>query len=441
MKINIVFNTIIYVMMFMVKVKMRYGKQVLEVSLRRLDLLSVVDLNEVPRVQDENGEIKRAIQNPIGHDGIQALAQKGKKTLIIVDDFTRTTPAYKILPMLVEELNKAGISDRNIKIMLAGGTHRCMRHEEVLRKIGKKIMKRFEILRHDIETVKNKDELVDLGKTTLGTPIAVNKHVIEAEIKIAVGQIVGHPLAGWGGGAKIIQPGVCGEETTWVTHWLLTKYKGEELLGVVDNPVRLEIEEVAKKVGLCFIVNTIQNSKREMVGVVAGDPIKAHRKGVEIAKKVYAVKVPAKAEIVFTDAYPHDIDMWQAVKGIYAAELIVKKGGTIILCAPCPEGVSSEHPALLEYGYIPADKVEELMNLGKIADRVGASDCARVGELLKEAKIVLYSKISKVDTLKLNFEYAETPQQAVDEALARYGSDAKILILRNAGDMVPMVSK
>lgn len=427
--------------MFMVKVKMRFGKQVLEVTLPRRNLLSVVDLNEVPGVRDENGEIKRAIQNPIGHDGIQALAQKGEKTLIMVDDFTRTTPAYKILPILVEELNKAGISDKSIRIMLAGGTHRRMRHEEVLRKIGKQIMERLEILRHDIATVKNKDALVDLGKTPLGTPVAVNKHVMEAEIKIAVGQIVGHPLAGWGGGAKIIQPGVCGEETTGVTHWLLTKYKGEELLGVADNPVRLEMEEVANKVGLDFIVNTVQNGKGEIVGVVAGDPIKAHRKGVEVAEKVYAVKVPAKAEIVLTDAYPHDIDMWQAVKGIYAAELVVKKGGTIILCAPCPEGVSGQHPALLEYGYISADKVEELMSLGKIDDRVGASDCARIGELLKDVKIVLYSEILKDDTLKLNFEYAETLQGGVDEALGRYGSDAKILVLRNAGEMVPMVSE
>lgn len=425
----------------MVKVEMRYATEVLEVSLPERNLLSVVDLNDVSGVQNENAEIERAIQNPIGHDGIRALAKKRRKTLILVDDFSRTTPAHKILPPLIEELNKAGISDRDIKIMLAGGTHRHMSQEEVSQKIGKQIRDRFEILRHDIETVKNKAALVDLGKTPLGTPVAVNKRVMEAEIKIAVGQITGHPLSGWSGGAKMIQPGVCGEETTWVTHWLLTKYTGEELLGVADNPVRLEMEEVAKKAGLDFIVNIIQNRNRETVGVVAGDPVKAHRKGVELAKKVYAVKVPAKAEIVLTDAYPHDIDMWQAVKGIYAAELVVKKGGTIILCAPCPEGVSGEHPALLEYGYMPADKIEELMKLGKIDDLVGASDCARIGELLKDVKIVLYSEISKRETLKLNFEYAETLQEAVDEALARHGANAKMLVLRNAGDMVPMVSK
>jgi nickel-dependent lactate racemase len=434
-------NAFIYMMMFMVKVKVHYGKRELEVSLPKRNLFSVVDLNDVSGAPDENREIKRAIQNPIGHAGIQALAQKGDKTLIIVDDFTRATPAYKILPVIIKELNKAGISDRNIKIMLAGGTHRRMKHEEVVQKIGEQIVERFEILKHDIETVKNKDELVHLGKTPLGTPISVNKHVVEAEIKIGVGQIVGHPLAGWGGGAKIIQPGVCGHETTWVTHWLATKYKGEELLGVADNPIRLEMEEVAKKVGLDFIVNVIQNSRGEIVGVVAGDPVKAHRKGVEIAKKVYGVKVPSKADIVLTDAYPHDIDMWQAVKGIYAAELVVKKGGTIVLCAPCPEGVSREHPALLEIGYTPADRVEELIRQGKVDDLVGVSDCARVGELLKDVKIVLCSEISKNDTLKLNLNYAETPQKAVKEALVRHGSDAKILILRSAGDMVPIVSK
>ena len=165
-----------------VKIEMRYAKEVLDVSLPERNLLSVVDLNDVSGVQDENAEIERAIQNPIGHDGIRALAKKLKKTLILVDDFTRTTPAYKILPPLLEELNKAGISDRDIKIMFAGGTHRRMNHEEVLQKIGKQVLDRFEILRHDIETVKNKAALVDLGKTPLGTPVAVNKRVMEAEI-------------------------------------------------------------------------------------------------------------------------------------------------------------------------------------------------------------------------------------------------------------------
>lgn len=423
------------------KVKLRYGKRVLEIDIPTRNLLLIADLNEVPRVPSERIEIERAILHPINHPGIQSLAQKGKKTLIIVDDFTRMTPAYKILPQLTKELNKAGISNKNIRIMLAGGTHRRMKHKEVLQKIGKENMERFEILRHDIKAVKDKNELVNLDKTPLGTPIAVNKNVMEAEIKISVGGIVGHPLAGWGGGAKIIQPGVCGEETTWVTHWLLIKCKEQELLGVADNPVRLEIEEVAKKVGLDFIVNTIQNSKREIVGVVAGDPIKAHRKGVEIAKKVYGVKVPAKAEIVIAEAYPHDVDMWQAVKGIYAAKSVVKEGGTIILCAACPEGISREHPALLKYGYIPADQVKELIKLGKMDDLVGASDCACVGELLKDVKIVLCSEISKDDTMRLNFEYAESLQKAVDTALAGYDSDAKVLVLKNAGDIVPMVSK
>jgi nickel-dependent lactate racemase len=425
----------------MSKIRMRYGRHLLEINVPGHNLLSVVHPNEVPGVPDENAEIERAVQNPIAHPGIQSLAQKGKRTLIIVDDFSRTTPADKILPVIIRELNKAGISNSNIKVMLAGGTHRRMTDEEVLQKLGDQIVGSFEILRHDIEFVKNKDQMLDLGKSDLGTPVLVNKHVTDAEIKIGVGQIVGHPVAGWGGGAKIILPGVCGEETIWVSHWLTTKYKMEELLGVADNPARLDIEAVAKKVGLDFIVNAIQNGRGEIVGIVAGDPIEAFRKGVEIAKKVYAAKVPAKAEIVLSNMTTHDIDMWQAVKGILAAEIVVKDSGTIILCAPCPEGVSREHPVLLDYGYIPVDKVEKLIKLGKIDDLVGASDCAHVGELLKRVRIVLCSEISKNDTLKLNLAYAATPQEAVDEALARYGSNAKVVALINAGEMVPMVAK
>jgi len=419
---------------------LQYGNQILEVDVPENNLLAEVTLTKVPGVKDEKYEIKRAIYNPIAHEGLAELAKKGKKAIILVDDFTRLTPAYKILPILIKELNNAGLSNENIEIMIAGGTHRPMSPKEIAEKVGEDIISKFKISSHNIETVKDKDQLVDLGKTPSGVPVSVNRKVVEADIKIAVGQIVGHPLAGWGGGGKIIQPGVCGEETTWRTHWLQTEYKENELLGVTDNPIRLEIEEVAKRVGLDFIVNVILNEKGQIVGVVAGDPIKAFRKGVDLAKKVYAVKVPEKADIVLTDAYPHDIDMWQAVKGIFAAEVVVKDGGTIILCAPCPEGVSGEHPALLQYGYIPKEQVEELIEHGKIDDLVGASDCAHVGELLKRVDIILYSEISRKETEKLNFKYAETPKKALEMALAKHGRNAKIIVMRRAGDMVPIIA-
>jgi nickel-dependent lactate racemase len=409
---------------------------VLAIDVPKHNLLAKTTLNDVPSVSNVNHEIERAIQNPIAHDRIEDLAQRGKKTLILVDDFTRATPAYEILPVIVRRLRKAGAKSEDIRIMIAGGTHRAMTPQEVIQKVGKLVAEKFEILSHNIQTIKDRDQLVDLGKTSSGTPISVNRHVVEADTKIALGEIVGHPIAGWSGGAKIIQPGVCGEETTEATHWLQTKYREDELLGVADNPIRLEMEEIGRKVALDFIVNVILNCKKEIVGVVAGHPVEAHRKGVDIAKRVYEVNVPSKADIILADAYPHDLDIWQACKGIYAAEIAVKDGGTIILCAPCQEGVSREHPVLLEYGYVPKERVEKLLKLGKISDKIGASECAH-GELLSKIDISLYSEISRDDTLKLNLEYAKTPKDALRKALIKHGSHAKVIVMECAGNMVP----
>ncbi|HIE14449.1 TPA: nickel-dependent lactate racemase, partial [Candidatus Bathyarchaeota archaeon] len=374
------------------------------------------------------------------HPGIKDLAKKGKKTVILCDDYTRPTPAHRVMPLLLDMLNEAGITDSNIRIVMALGTHRPMTEEEIIKKVGAEVYERVEVLNHDWRDEKS---LVSLGKTINGTPITVNKHVVEADLKIGVGYIVPHRVSGYSGGAKIVQPGVCGGDTTGYTHWLSARFKGEEILGVAENPVRHEIEEVARRVGLDFIVNTVLNAKGEIVNVVAGDFIKAHRKGVEEAKRIYGVEIPSKAEVVVCDSHPCDADMWQAAKGIYSADLVVKRGGSIAFITPCWEGVSPEHPDVLKFGYISYSEVERLVEEGKIKDLSAAAHIVHVGRVSAEkAEVILYSEgISEEETERLNFKYAETPQKAVDEALKRQGPNSKIVVMKNAAELLPLITK
>jgi len=417
-------------------VRMHYGSDFVEVEIPEKRILAIATPKETPGAPDPVKEVEHAIENPIGHPGLQALAKKGKKTVILCDDFTRPTPAYKILPTLLNKLNAVGIKDDDIKIIMALGTHRPMTRDEIVRKVGEDVAERVEITNHNW---KDEDMLVHLGKTKSGTPVTVNKEVVEADITIGIGYIVPHRVAGYTGGAKIIQPGVCGGDTTGLTHWLSAKFTGEEILGVAENPVRHEMEEVARRVGLDFIVNAILNARGEIVRIFAGDFVKAHRRGAEEAKKIYGVSIPSKARIVLCDSHPYDVDMWQAAKGIYASELAIQDGGIVVFFAPCWEGVAPEHPEVSRFGYRSYRDVEELVRSGEITDLAAAAHLVHVGRVSAEkAEVILYSDgISKSEAYRLNFSYAESPQEAVDRALAKL-PNSKVVILKQAGELLPL---
>jgi nickel-dependent lactate racemase len=342
---------------------------------------------------------------------------------------------------VLDKLNEAGIGDRDIKVFIALGTHRPMSDSEVTEKVGEEVLRRVSVTNH---YWKQKDMLMSMGKTPSGVPLSVNKTFLEADTRIGIGHVVPHCQAGWTGGAKIVQPGICGAETTDYTHWLSARFDVRELIGVPDNPVRLEIENVVRSIGLDFILNFVLNKKREIVKAVAGDFVKAHRRGVEQAKKLYLTNIPAKADIVVSDSHPfcYGIDMWQACKAIIASYLAVKEGGTIILLAPLPEGVSSEHPELTQFGHRPYEDVKKLVETGEMKDLNAASSSAQVGQILADkVRIVLFSEsLSKQETEGLGFEYTGNPQKAVDDALERYGMSSKIVFLRNGCEVLPTVS-
>lgn len=309
------------------ELNIKYGSnaQVIEVSEK--NLLYHIAPKQVLGVINEAKTIQRSLKDPIGSPSLQELVQGKLKVLVLVDDLTRPTPRDRILPVLLDELNQCGIKDHSITIMVALGTHRYMREEELKICLGEEVTHRVEIVNHEW---KNKNQLVDRGKTKSGISIVVNRKVCEADFVIGVGSIVPHNLAGWGGGAKIIQPGICSWETTCKTHLLpLEKDEYLDLVGKPNNRVRLEIEQVAQRVGLKFIVNVVINAKHEIVCVVAGDPVKAHREGVRYAKEIYERPIPQLADVVVVSAYPAEIDYWQGLNTfiLYSARLKKKRYG------------------------------------------------------------------------------------------------------------------
>jgi len=422
------------------KVKLPYGNKFVEVDIPEDNFLALASPKEIRGINDAEVEINRALNNPIGTRKIEEIVKAGDSIVLIVDDNTRLTPCSKILPKVIERLKKAGAREYNIRVVIATGTHRSLSQEEIERKVGAEIVQKIEVLNHNW---KDKDNLIYIGKTANGTPIEVNRYILEANIKIGIGNIIPHPLTGWSGGAKIIQPGVCGKLTTGATHILGAIYPNS-FLGIVDNPVRREIESVARKVGLTMIINTVLNHRGEVVKVFAGDFIRAHREAVKEAKYIWGVKVPTLADIVIVSSYPCDLDFWQAAKGLCSAELMIKRGGDIIFLTPCPEGISTEDEHLQVIRELSGLRSKDMY---RVAKQKGITDLCAVTTAVSAAKHRELANITLIsDGLKekeaqlLGFNYELTAEEALRKALKRQGEDAKISVLTHGGETLPVIN-
>jgi nickel-dependent lactate racemase len=404
------------------------------------NLLGIFSPSTVQIEKSEEEIVDEAFLHPIGSEPLSKMLRGCKNLLILADDYTRTTPVQKVFPRLMRELETAGIKPGGIKILIALGTHRPMTEKEIKEKFGKDFSERYTILNHQWW---DPSQLTHLGETEGGTPIFVNRLAKEVDFIIGLGQIVPHRVSGFSGGGNIIQPGICGEETTGITHWLGAQFTGREILGKIENPVKQEIERVAQRAGLKWIINTIQDGSGRLIEVVAGDPGQAYRTGAIRSREVYQSKIPQEADIVIADSHPYDSELWLAAKGIYAAELAVQKGGVVILVSPCPEGVSPSHPEVLEFGYQTFEDADQKVRKGMIKKLTAAAHLVHVGRVIKErAKGIMVSQgISKTETEKLGFIYARDPQEAIDIAFSLLGRDAKVAVLQRGGEILPVIQK
>lgn len=415
-----------------------YGDQFPPVDIPDANLLGVFEPPKSQAVPDAAVCIREAMAQPIGSPKLAELARGKKKALIISDDYTRQTPVDVIIPMVERELAAGGVE--RVSILVALGTHREMTEQEKLARFGADICRRLEICNH---RYRDPDALADLGTTPRGTRFLINKAVLEADLVIGLGQIAPHRIAGFSGGSKIILPGVCGAEATAHTHWMGGFEEGERMLGVAENPVREEMNACAKKAGLAFIVNVVCDPGGRLIGAVAGDEIEAHLKGCELARDVFGVNVPRQADIVIADSFPKDIELWQAAKALYAADLMVRRGGVVILVSPCFEGVSRAHPLILERGYTTERETLCELESGQLTNLSVASHCLRVGRLIKDKAvgIMVRNGIPRSDQERLGFIPADTPQDALKKAFEIAGRGASVAVLRHGGEALPVLPR
>jgi lactate racemase len=420
------------------RIDLPYGDQIVPIDVPAGNLNSILRPNSAPAVDDIDNEIRRALSEPIDAPRLRERASSARNTLIIADDLTRLTPVDRIIPHVLDELNAAGMRDEQITVMIALGTHRPMTDDEIQQRFGNDVLSRVRVINSPWQ---DPEQMQDLGLTEQGTPVSIARMAIESDIVIGLGSIVPHHIPGFSAGAKIVQPGISGADTTGATHFLSTRTR-RSYLGSVENVIRHEMETIAETVGLTAVLNTVLNQDGDVVGAVYGDLRTAFRQGVELSRSVYGVPFREQSDIVIASSYPCDIEFWQAHKTLYPADITVREGGTIIVLTPCPEGVSVTHRDMLEITALDAARIETMIERGETDDVVSGGLALAWARIRERADVSLVSGgISDTDARALAFTPFESVEDALAAALNKHGKDATINVLTHAPDLLPILDQ
>lgn len=392
--------------------------------------------------------LDESLHNPVESRPLKVLARGKKRVVIVVDDISRPTPAHLLLGIILGHLSDAGVDLKNTFMIPGLGMHRAMTQEEMEQKAG---VENLERVRWENPDCRDRRMLKYLGRTKRGTRIFINRKVAAADLVVVVGTIEPHVHAGFGGGFKNILPGVAGIDTISQNHAICAHPKYFSMLGVPpdENPMRRDIEEAGRMLkGDVFLVNTVLNAEGRIAAIVAGDPVAAHRLGVETASRIYGVRIPKLADVVITDSHPMDIDMRQGIKAVANTLFAAKPGGVIIAAMKCEEGLADVR--------VPRFKLKISDEAGKFVVKIlsgiiphlsipGISEEERFAAyflfraLLRNRIFIYAPSISE----KLNREiplikFFDSMEKAV-EAARKLKPAAEVLIFPNGGVTYPIV--
>ena len=323
---------------------LKYGKTTIDVSLPQEQVLHEILGKEYPPILDVPAAVQAALDRPIDAPPLREIVKPGEKVVITVSDITRAWQRMPlVLPVVLDNLNKAGVPDSNISIIVVVGGHRQNTEQEFKQLCGEEVFKRVKVVNHDAFDT---DNMVYLGKTSRGTEVSINRIVAEADRLIMTGGIIYHYMVGYGGGRKSVIPGFSSIKTIRQNHlWALGPNPGD---GSNPNAVSAktrgndeheDMMEIAGFVKPDFILNMVPTPDGEFAGIFAGNWVSAWQDGTKLVDEIYGVSINELADIVISTCggYPKDINLYQTGKTMDNAGYAVKKGGVVIILSECPD--------------------------------------------------------------------------------------------------------
>jgi len=396
-----------------------------------------VESRKMAPVPDVRRALEEALHLPIGTPRLRDVVKPGQTVALVVTDITRKLPEEVILPLLLKELEAGGIKKKDITAVVATGTHRPNTSEEVREKFGD-LVDEIAFVNHDAW---NSESLVHLGMSRGGIPLVFNRKVAQADIRISTGVIETHLFAGYSGGVKSIAVGVAGEETIGATH----NYQmvQQTRIGIIEgNEFRRFLTEATQAIGLHFIVNVVQTGKKEVVKVVAGDPVGAFHEGVKVARELYEVEIDQPGEIVVSGvSYPKSRDLYQATRAanvvVFGPRPVVVKGGTILIPAPCEDGCG--HPGYCDIMKRSEDIDDVIAISREEGFAPGEQKALILAQILKQARIVMTDCTLPAETLReLYLESIPSLQEGLNRELKR-NPRARVVLIPDGLLTLPIV--
>jgi nickel-dependent lactate racemase len=390
-----------------------YGKEslTLDIPQSRFKAELVSKMHHYTASASQEELVKQALENPIGTPTLRVMAEGKKRALIIASDHTRPVPSKVIIPPMLAEI-RAGNPQAQISILVSTGCHRETTQEELIAKFGADIVNREHILIHDCDS----PEVVNLGKLPSGGDLIINKAAMEADLLVAEGFIEPHFFAGYSGGRKSILPGIVSRETVLYNHnaeFIASPYARAGM--VEGNPLHRDMLYAARTARLAFICNVVINARKEVIYAVAGDVDLAHRTGREFLAGMCQVEaVPADIVITTNGGYPLDQNVYQAVKGMTAAEATVKKDGVIIMLAKSNDGHGGEefYKTFAEEKNL-ARMTETFLKTPKHKTRVDQWESQILARVLQHARVVYVSDAPD----EMIREFQMIPAHSLEEAV------------------------
>ena len=405
----------------------------------RLEQATLVELPRQPLPCPEE-TIRQALAAPISAEPLGRIVRPGENVVIVTSDITRYTASEIYLPILVDELNRSGVSDDNIEIVIALGIHRRQTADEH-RKIVGTLFDRVRVSDHECD---NDEALVDLGATSGGMPVQINRKVAEADRVIVTGTVGPHYFAGFGGGRKSLVPGVASRATCMATHFAIfnpPEVGGKHpaaIAGNLDgNPVHEAILEAAQKVAPDFLLNTVLTPDKEILHACAGEMNAAHLAACEAAGSLYRIDLAAAVDlaVVSCGGFPKDINFIQSQKALDYGVRTLKPGGTIILLAECADGFGNA-TFFDWFRYQDLDEFEVALRANY---EINGQTAHATLEKARRFRVILISSFSRLETESMGMEKAETLDAALAMAYEKLPPNPHTVVIPDGGTVLPTV--
>jgi len=412
----------------------KYGRGEIRFPLDPAQVKGELRIKDFPPLPAPEAAILEALRRPIGSKPLREIVKPGQTVCFIVNDPTRVANSEVLMPLLLDEMNQAGIPDAQMFVIFAAGAHRELSEKEMAELVGPEAARRVRMFNSDAY---DPNQFQYVGTTSRGTRVSFHKRAVEADHIVCTGSIVHHYFAGFGGGRKAMLPGVASYETICRNHALMLE-PGAEIGRLKGNPVYEDQIEGVEFRRPSFLLNVVLNEKKEFLKVFAGDYIQAHLVACEFVDRVYGVPIPRPADIVIATCggYPKDINVYQLQKTMDNAWVAVREGGVVIILGECEEGVGSDqYLQWMEENKTP-EKIEEKTRCEFI---VGGHKAYAVTRLMKKARFILVSGLKPELARTLLFEPAGDMAEALKIAAAHAGPNPEILLMPQGSLTVPIL--